>query len=193
MNRVILLNGAPGSGKDTIAELLRMWHGFEQCEFKAPLFAIAGAASGICPLLWEQRYEDREMKEKPWDLLGGLSQREFMIKISEDWVKPVFGEEHFGILAARAAQQSMEEGNDVVFSDSGFPEEMEPLIDLFGVDDVLLVRLNREGYSFDNDSRDYITPVVGQHFLEISIREGDPDRAVLEILQWIERVQWGKQ
>lgn len=147
--KVIVLNGPPGSGKDTIASMLPLKH----LEVKEPLFRQALALSCIDPDEWWNRYNDRELKELPWDKLGGLSIREFMIKISEEYVKPIFGEDFYGIEAGRSATKS-EIG--AVFSDGGFQEEFDTICDYIGPENVLLVRLHRDGCTFEGDSRSYL-------------------------------------
>lgn len=191
MSKIVLLNGPAGSGKDTIAQKMIAF-GYEQCEFKESLFEIAYKVSGVCPFVWHSRYEDRVLKETPWEALGGLTQRELLIKISEEWVKPVFGEDHFGKLAEISAGGLIEKGYDVVFSDSGFQEESGALIDSFGTRNVILIRLIRDGYTFDGDSRSYIDPEYGQPYLELKLEEGNPDLAVDEIIRFIGRVDAGE-
>lgn len=187
--KVLLLNGPAGSGKDTIARIL-MTMGYEQAEFKNALFQIALSVSGVCPMKWIDRYENRNTKEQPWKILGGISQREFLIKISEEWVKPLLGEEHFGHLAVKEVLELFSKyDRDVVFSDSGFQSEMEPLIEQFGIDNVVLVRLNRDGYDFSGDSRSYLEPVEGQPFISVDLIDGDPEAAVYEIFTFVERLK----
>ena len=155
--KVIILNGAPSTGKDAIAFLFQEKLGWEKKEVKQELFSIALSLSGVSEEDWFTRYDDREgnLKEASWSRLGGLSQREFSIKISEDWMKPVFGKDVFGIKAAEGVVNS--EGDVFVFSDGGFQEELDAMISVLGEDNVLLIRLHRDGCSFENDSRTHLT------------------------------------
>lgn len=182
VKKIIMLNGAPSSGKDTIAKLFSEKFGFHHMEIKAELFNIALKLSGIRPTIWYDRYNDREnnLKEKPWDRLGGLSQREFLIRISEDWMKPVFGSDVFGVKAANAVKYETSPNGNAIFSDSGFQVELDAMVREFGEDNVLLVRLHRNGYSFDGDSRGYLT-----HKHEIDIHNNVYSRQTAdEILQY---------
>lgn len=180
----VILNGPPGVGKDTIGALLAK-QGFAQMSFKSPMFNIALAASGLGRAAFFERYNDRNLKEVPWDVLGGLSCRQFLIKISEEWIKPLFGKQHFGALAADAAKAYSEAGTNVVFTDGGFPEELDFLKHYLGTDHVLLVRLHREGYTFEGDSRDYLYQSGSKEescwTKDINIVEGKPELAVEEI------------
>lgn len=157
--KVIILNGPPGSGKDTIARhMAQEWTypGFRWMEVKARLFEQALGVSGISDMEWFERYKDRELKETPWDKLAGLSQREFMIKISEEWVKPVFGKDYYGVQAGEAALKYINLGTNVVFSDGGFQEEFDTIKSIVGKNNILLVKLFRDGTSWKGDSRSYL-------------------------------------
>tara|TARA_R110000744_G_scaffold7342_4_gene25345 strand:- start:1461 stop:2036 length:576 start_codon:yes stop_codon:yes gene_type:complete len=156
--KVIVLNGAPSSGKDTIAKLFRGRQNFYHMEVKAELFKIALQLSGISKEDWFDRYDDREnnLKEQPWDRLGGLSQREFLIKISEEWMKPVFGNHVFGKKAAESVQSNGRSTSEFIFSDGGFQDELDAMVEELGEDNILLIRLHREGCSFEGDSRGFL-------------------------------------
>lgn len=175
--KCIILNGPPGCGKDTIAKLL-VEQGFSKFENKAPMFDVALAMTGIDRKKWFRRYNNREKKELPWDELNGMSCREFMIWISEDVMKPRLGDNIFGKLAAKAALATP---GSVVFSDGGFQSEMKCLQDAFGKENVLLVHLFRDGYSFDTDSRNYLKP-EGSHYFPLHLISNMPNLAATDIL-----------
>lgn len=154
--KVIILNGPPGSGKDAIADVMShnvMW---QHVRIKSKLFSQAIEISGIDPSDWHIRYEDRKLKETPWDRLGGLSQRQFLIKISEEWVKPVFGKDFYGKEAGKYALEDITNGYTLVYSDGGFQEEFDAIKSIVGEDNILLVRLHRDGTSWEGDSRGYL-------------------------------------
>lgn len=155
-NLVVILGGPPGCGKDTLASMLREEDNFFHAEFKNQILNIVfSVVPFIDPKEWECRYNDRELKEQPWDKLGGLSQRQFLITIAEKWVKPVFGERYFGHAAASLVMQDL-----TVFSDGGFNEEVLGLIERASQQEeeveILIINLYREGHDFSNDSRSYI-------------------------------------
>lgn len=158
--KVIILNGPPGSGKDVIAKYMSESNGgidvFHR-EVKKTLFKQALAISGINEEDWFLRYEDRELKNKPWDKLGGLSQRQFLIKISEEWVKPVFGKDFYGEVAGKLAKDYVNHKCTVVFSDGGFQEEFDTIKKIVGEENILLVRLYRGECTFEGDSRSYLS------------------------------------
>lgn len=147
---IVILNGAPGVGKDTIGKMLEDQAGLTIRSFKQPMFDIAKATLGEAGFIkFMELYDNRLTKEQSTPLLGGLSPREFMIEISEKWIKPRFGADYFG---CRFVADLPVTG--VVATDGGFPDEVRPMLD---VTKVVIVRLHRAGYSFAGDSRRFIT------------------------------------
>lgn len=165
--KIILFNAPPRAGKDLASEICASAFGASRLAFKDKLFEIALMVSEMDEDLWWDIYgneaEGKPNKESPLEQLGGLSQRQFLIKISEEWVKPVFGKKYFG----EAAKQSVEnllmwaEKPLITFSDSGFIEEARVLLDAYGRENVALVRIYRLGCSYKGDSRAYL---VGDEF-----------------------------
>lgn len=155
MKKVVILNGPPGCGKDTLSDYISSAVGFEQMSMKKPMFDIALSMLGEKKFAeFMKLYNDRETKEMPCDLLGGMSPREFMIHISESFVKPILGKCHFGHLAAEEISKSIA---PVIFSDGGFPDEVMAIADSdFPEVEIILIRLHREGFDFSGDSRNYI-------------------------------------
>ena len=181
--KVVLLNGPPGCGKDTIGRILCDLGMCEMLAFKGKLFDIALNVSGISKEDWFERYNDRELKELPWERIGDLSQRQFLIKISEEWLKPTFDDGYFGRAAAEAID-TLDSEKDVVFTDSGFQKETDVLI-AHGYE-VHVIHLRREGYSFDGDSRNYLTGYDRTY--DIELINGEPYVAAGEIIKLV----WGK-
>jgi hypothetical protein len=153
--KVVLFNAAPRCGKDIAANWCSKVFGGQHKEFKETLFNIALSIAPMTESRWWEIYlnEDPNLPTKDTLLeeLGELSQRQFLIRISENWVKPVFGKSYFGIKAAEGITQ----GN-YFFSDSGFKEEAIPLIDKVGEENILLVKIYRPGHTFSGDSRNYL-------------------------------------
>lgn len=154
MSKIIILNGPPGVGKDTIGNALAANYNFIPTSFKRPMFEIAASILGASAFSkFIAAYDDRKQKEIPHEFLGGKTCREFMIWISEDVVKPLFGNQHFGNLMIEYLNLC-DEGLRFVFTGSGFQEEVIRLVE-YG-HDVNLVRLFMDGKTFAGDSRNYI-------------------------------------
>lgn len=160
MKTIFILNGPPNSGKDTLASFMTVKYGAQWLQFKDKLFELAMSISNIDNYTWYERYNNRQLKDAPWDMLGNLSQREFLIKISEEWVKPIFGKDYFGKMSKHKIDEisstpTFVPKNIFVFSDGGFIEEINALKD----DDtqIIIIHLYRTNTSFNNDSRTYIT------------------------------------
>ncbi|MFB1731195.1 hypothetical protein ACEY67_20875 [Salmonella enterica subsp. enterica] len=158
MATVIILNGPAGCGKDTLARaLVEMGFAKGTTSFKNPMFNIALAVLG--PEAYHEfldGYDDRDRKEKPESFLNGLSRRQFMIAISEQFIKPVFGDDYFG----KYLSGNLPDGDEVfVVSDGGFESEVAPIV--AAGHDVRIVRLHRNGYTFTGDSRGYLYGVSG--------------------------------
>ena len=161
--KVILLNGPPGCGKDIGTSFLCEQFGGEHQEFKKKLYELVMCIYSVPASRFWEIYNNRELKEKPLEEFEGLSVRQAMIKVSEEAIKPVYGKEYFGIAAARA----LKEGSVNVFSDSGFIEELNPLIRKVGKENILLLRIFRPGCSFEGDSRNYLGQDAVLNYMDI--------------------------
>lgn len=158
--KAIIFNSPPLSGKDVAAEHIVNYLSSKGIpayhkEVKENLFKATKACFGVPDDVWEELYK-RENKELPSYYLVNngtpFSPREAMINTSENVLKPLFGKDVFGIMAAK----SLEDGVNI-FSDGGFPEEVQCILDEVGVDNFMLVHVIREGCSFEGDSRNYVT------------------------------------
>lgn len=154
MAKIILLNAPKGAGKDTVANAIceRLEYP-RKASFKAPMFQIALAILGQENFSrFLNAYDDREQKEKGHDFLMGMTCRQFMIWISEEVIKPKFGEKYFG---KRLSDLAKNGEHPVIVSDCGFEQEVIALIE--GGHEVKLVRMHRQGFEFDEtDSRNYV-------------------------------------
>lgn len=179
----VILNGPPNSGKDAIAKLLAESMNVVHLEMKSCMFAIAMQATGISEQEWFQRYNNKELKEQPWSKLGGLSQRQFLIKISEEWMKPTLGNDVFGRRMAEVAlsHRWRTKGEaTIVFTDGGFKEELDAMVYTLGEDNVLLVRVHRDGKDFKGDSRSYLPSI--KHTFDL-VNNSTIEHAAFELAQ----------
>lgn len=148
---IVIFNGPPASGKDEAASLFKEMFGFGNLSFKYQLFKETVKHFQVDERWFMQGYNDREQKEKKEVALNMMSRREAMIHVSEDIIKPKEGLDYFGRLVA----EEVEEGKHYAVADGGFVEELEPLIEKVGADNIVIVQLTRDGYDYSTDSRRY--------------------------------------
>lgn len=181
--QILLLNGPPRSGKDSLAYFLSESHSLVGVHsFKHKLISLACEIAGVDYDRWQSRYESELLfngkkiseKDEPWGELPDIgymgkefcegcgwtflpdrpmSQRQFLAFVSEIVIKPHLGIEYFGLQAyhhCRSLNLPL-----IIFSDSGFEEEVEPFL-RSGQFDVNVIQLHREGCSYSGDSRDYL-------------------------------------
>lgn len=190
--KILLLNSPPDSGKDLAATHIKELTGAKHCEFKSTLFSVAKGITGLSHEDFFTIYNDRDKKEQPQPEFFGMSPREMLIWISEDVCKPKFGKLFFGKAAAN--QVDIEKGS--VFSDSGFPDEVFPIADKYGAENIYVVQFNRYGSGFGNDSRNYLQSEdcpEGINFIDLK-NDGDTiEPFVNQILQEIHSIQYDKE
>jgi hypothetical protein len=155
-----IFNGPPGSGKDEACHFLKTNYGYKHLEFKDQLFKETFKFFGVSKGWFMKGYNDRSVKENPVGQLRvsgtALSRRDAMIYVSERVIKPKYGKDYFGVKTAECVDPSL----SYCFSDGGFLEEVYPLINRFGPENICIVQLYRTGCSFSSDSRNYIHGIL---------------------------------
>jgi hypothetical protein len=147
---IFIFNGPPGSGKDAAASFFKQ-KGFIHLSFKEDLFGDTIKYFNVDRDWFMIGYEDRSTKERSEFLLDGLSRRDAMIYVSEQVMKPLHGNDYYGIKAASKIQ----DGLNYCFSDGGFIEELLPVINKASSERIVLIQLTRYGCDFSSDSRRY--------------------------------------
>lgn len=168
---VILLNGPPGSGKDTAGEHLTFVYE------NSRILKLADPLKRAATAIYHNGNRDAfnindtlENKGIPQDCYFGKTCREVQIGISEAFMKPFHNDQRvFGkILKDRIKFAHEHDGTKIFFiTDSGFRPEAEELIEEFGAENVFLFRLHRENHTYKTDSRGYIT------LKDLGVREFD--------------------
>ena len=171
---VVLLNGPPGCGKDTVATHLVPYLQFHKMKFAAPI------KRAVCGLLDMSESTLERHKNEPFSILRRESSREdenfgntiyeysepesprrLLIDLSESFLKVKYGETIFGRIAYRELQRSA--SDLIIFTDSGFAAEANAIIRFIGKENCILVRLHREGCTFEGDSRSYLEDIAGRN------------------------------
>lgn len=157
MPKFLLLNGPPKSGKDAIVQQLREYITFHHLKFAMPMKAAIAAMFDIPMGQLENfkdvpshllQHRDTTLKERRDTM------RELLIAFSEDFLKPKYGDDFLGRVFWQHAKQSA--CNLIIATDIGFEAETERVISNAGAHNCRLIRLHRDGTSFDGDSRSYI-------------------------------------
>lgn len=150
--KILLLNGPPSCGKDFAGKfILENFKEVTLDKFARVLKERTHALYGFPERAWDY-YEDS--KEIPTEDFFGLTPRQAYILVSETYFKPQHGKDIFGKILAKELDNCFKDL--VVISDSGFPEEAQVLIEKYGAENVILVRVHRDGCDFSNDSRNYL-------------------------------------
>jgi hypothetical protein len=167
--KIVIMNGPPGSGKDEATNyIVTKYHTAFHFSFKRRLVDLTQALYGVSKWDWFNWYT-REGKELPRAELGGKSCREALIFVSEKVVKPNFGSQYFGKQEANFISFALERDYDIaVSSDGGFQEEVYPLIDKFGKENIYVIQLHRDGCSYENDSRNYLPLYIANETYKIN-------------------------
>lgn len=162
--KVIIFNGPPGSGKDHACLYLRhISDSIHHLEFKSKLIELTCAIYDITIKEFYSIYT-RELKELPSEIFNGLSPRQALIFVSEDVIKPKFGKDYMGVSATKRIQQNKINA----FSDGGFYEELEPVYNKVGAENMLIARIYRNGYTYEGDSRNYIKSFKDVNIIDIN-------------------------
>ena len=192
-NKVIIFNGPPYSGKDSITEYICKKTKATHSEFKDHLYKCTSVLFNIALDDFKNLATTRETKEQITPLLTvprfvidrhlydkWMSPREALIFTSENIIKPQFGKRYFGRIAAN--NLTLDVGN--VFSDGGFNEELIPVLEKTGSENLLIVKLYRGNCSFSGDSRSYLNVPEGVDCLELHNNK-TIEEAGDTVLEWI--------
>ena len=157
MTRILILNGPPRSGKDSLANhivsLNPLWR---HLKFASTLKQMTHRLYNI-PEEYAKAYE--KDKETPRPEFYGLSARQAYINVSEQYIKPTHGTDFFGQALATQIEKYLSSTiyHNFVISDGGFWDEILPLILKFHASAITVVYLSREGSNWSKDSRNYIS------------------------------------
>lgn len=188
--KIILFNGPPFSGKDTVANELcsRIGPKATVVKFAQPLKTVAKHLYCNGDQALFDRMDSPAMKNLPDDLFFGKSCREVQIGISEIFAKPFHGTRVFGQVLASTIRFKADEGKSVfLISDSGFRPEAEQLINEFGAENILLVRIHRPGKSFEGDSRSYIDLTdVGVRTVDLNNNDGEFKKTMHDVINIVQ-------
>jgi hypothetical protein len=157
MKTVVILNAPPGCGKDTIADMFVAKHGATKQEFKASLYEKTAEyfetdLKYLKHIATSRKYKDTLVSAFSSSVHSkgfGRTPRESLIHVSESVYKPKHGSDYFGKLAA----DKLVDGLNVFSDGGGWWDELSPVAK--AADRIIVFKLVRTDFNFDNDSRDY--------------------------------------
>lgn len=161
MKPIIILNGPKGVGKDTIAAEIRdcLQDQVFTTAFKNPMFEVLSATLGLSLAKTMQLYETPGWKDTPQVITNNKTPRELMIHLSEAYVKPFFGESHYGEqVSQRIFKFEHMSSREFcwIIPDGGFQVEVDALLERYK-DRVVVLQLKRKGHeTFEGDSRGWV-------------------------------------
>lgn len=163
--KIIITNGPPRSGKDTLCNLILEGitdHDLIPLSYKKTLYVGVARRYGLSVEAVYQMNADTLIKDEPSQLFGGKSVRQALIFESENVIKKELGPQGVAIQTFKLLEEEYGKErlkNAVLYcSDGGFNSELDAAYDFFGinVDDVYIIRMLREGCSFEGDSREFL-------------------------------------
>ncbi len=189
--KILILNGPPNVGKDTLADNLvktakGIWH---KCSFKEKLYYDVANYYSVDVGWFKTIATNRVTKEIKFTELGYISPREAMIYVSEEIIKPTYGKDHYGKKLLERVKFIEENNGDMnfVIPDGGFEEEVQVLMDAYP-ENVWIVHMKSKDCSFKNDSRDYIKGWPDNTF-ELEINRGYPLMDYEELVNIIDEIE----
>ena len=164
--KVIVLNGPPRCGKSTALSMLPTILNSSTAGMNTKAIELVSAPTlklGVHKLLGLEGGIDayEGVKDQPHKAFHGKTPREVYIKVFTEFLRPVLGE---GIMGELWMQEFMKYKDSpsilnakyILVSGLGCHAELVPLIKYFMGINIMILRIHREGYNFDNDCREYI-------------------------------------
>lgn len=142
---LVLFNGPPGVGKTTLGDAIAG-------EFQVAVGDVIRQGVAKETSLPVHYFADRGLKDNPEMGIDGKSPRQLLIDYAT-FIKQVNGEDYY--IKEVAARLRAMPSSDVLIPDLGFEHELEYLASRWNK--ILVVKLTREGLTFEGDNRKYVT------------------------------------
>ncbi|MGL5579354.1 MAG: hypothetical protein ACRDCE_00045, partial [Cetobacterium sp.] len=174
--------------KDTVAEYMTQFDpSIVTGSFKEPIFHVfRQVIPHDMAMILDELYNTPGWKDTPNEELNGKTPRELMIHISENFIKPFFGETYYGKSLADTIEGFESDFVQCawVIPDGGFYEEIDEVYKVFG-DRVIVVQFTRPGFeSFTGDSRNFVRH-PGVHTVT-ETNEDSSEALALRLIEYID-------
>lgn len=148
--RIVLLNGPPRCGKDTLANMLEQRHGFKHLKITSKLKEKVHGLYGM-PDKRHDAFDKDKDKKLPQFL--NLTPRQAYIEVWNKYLVPMHGE-NFLVDDLITDIDNMDHTHFVI-SDVGFNRESKAFFNYYH-SQCLLFTMHRPGHSYMNDIRSYV-------------------------------------
>lgn len=185
--KIVLFNGPARSGKDTATNaVVEAISGATAFKFSQVVKEGTHVALGLPA--FHAGFEAQ--KDMPLPEFYGLTPRQAYIAHSEIYMKQVYGNDIFAKLAVQQFRSRVwSDDAPIVISDCGFQIEVDYITEAMHPKNVMLIKLQRRGFSFAGDSREYVKPHPEQRCLTIENNENEIVRfgneCVIAIQRWL--------
>jgi hypothetical protein len=153
--KFVFINGPRQSGKDTAVNFLVREFGCRTYKMAWPMKRAAIDLLGISEEDAKIYFEDHACKIRPHKAFFNMTPVQWLIWLGEEVIKPKFGSDYFGRIAARILSEPTQSPFTAI-SDAGFREEVLAIATTFGPKNCVVIQLHRPGKTFEGDSRSYV-------------------------------------
>ena len=152
---IVCFNGPPYSGKDTMARMLADHMDSQQVAVPTMVVSLSMPLRRIAFQMIGETYNParyKAFKETKFEQFG-VTGRQLMIDVSEKLLKPCYGS---AIMVKMLLRELQGFTGVALIADSGFQCEIDPLINAVGAANLYVARVQRDGCSFADDSREWV-------------------------------------
>ena len=154
--KIIMLNGPPGSGKDTLAQDLELCI---QRNYEVGLFSFKDCMHDLLNYdylkgILADTYREQDVTYDNLKQFNPTKLREISIHFFEFFIKPVFGKSFPAEYVCKSINAYSPKV--AIITDLGFQEEYNEVVRWFGEENCTVVKIFRNGKYFDEDTRTYI-------------------------------------
>lgn len=173
---IVAFNGPPESGKDTLAEMLADHMDAQGVTLPVRVESLSLPLRHIAYAMVGRTYDESTYADFKREYFAQLDRdgRHLMIDASEQFLKPTYGIE---VMAKLLLDRNKDFTGVLLLRDSGFQIEVDPLIRAVDRENCCVVRVIREGKSFEalNDSREFVQHPSGDRRMMVIANNGTLD------------------
>lgn len=188
--RFVIFNGPKGSGKDFAANILSQVPATYHIKFSGILKLVIGCAAEVTQKLINE--------EKDTIFFDGVSLRDHQINLY-NYLAGRFGDDVLGRILCQNVRDNLKDDIRAAYgalplyavSDGGRGPEVEYVANTFGRDNMIIIRLHREGCTFDDDIRSYLD-IPGIKTVDIVNRGDDSFQKALREVLFPWSIEWSE-